>query len=65
VTLVKWKLVSVHLEVVITSRQDRCMVCAKYALKSLWAHQMVLLRDVGQVEARFGPFRGTVNLGLR
>jgi hypothetical protein len=41
------------------------MVCAKYALKSLWAHQMVLLRDVGQVEARFGPFRGTVNLGLR
>jgi hypothetical protein len=24
---------------------------------------MVLLGDVGQVEARFGPFRDSVNLG--
>jgi hypothetical protein len=28
-------------------------------------HPMVLLRDVGHVEARFGPFRDSVNLGTR
>jgi hypothetical protein len=25
----KWKLVSVHLEIVLVSAQDRCAVCAK------------------------------------
>jgi hypothetical protein len=29
VMLVKWKLVSVYLEIVFISRQDRFMVCAK------------------------------------
>jgi hypothetical protein len=28
-------------------------------------HPMVLLGDVGQVEARFNPFRDSVNLGVR
>jgi hypothetical protein len=32
------------------------------AWKSFWAHQMALLRDVGQVEACFGLFRDSVNL---
>jgi hypothetical protein len=35
------------------------------AQKSLWAHSMELLGDVGQVEARFGPFGGSVNLSAR
>jgi hypothetical protein len=35
------------------------------AQKSLWAHLMELLGDVGQVEAHFGPFGDNVNLGAR
>jgi hypothetical protein len=31
-------------------------------MKSLWAHPMVLLGDVGQVEAHSGPFRDSVDL---
>jgi hypothetical protein len=27
-----WKLVSVHLEMVLVLVQDRCMVCAKYTI---------------------------------
>jgi hypothetical protein len=34
VTCVKWKLVSVHLEIVLISTQDRWMVCAEYTLAS-------------------------------
>ena len=30
----KWKLVSVCLEIVLTSTQDRCMVCAKCTIGS-------------------------------
>jgi hypothetical protein len=33
--------------------------------KSFWANPMVLLGDVGQVEARFGPFGDSVNLSGR
>ena len=33
--------------------------------KSFWMHPMVLLGDMGQVEARFGPFGDSVNLGER
>ena len=29
VTLVKWKLVPVHLEIVLITTQDRCTVCAE------------------------------------
>jgi hypothetical protein len=32
------------------------------AWKSIWAQPMVHLRDVGQVEACFGPFGDSVNL---
>jgi hypothetical protein len=35
------------------------------AWKSLWAHLMVHLSDVGQVESSFGPLRDSVNLGAR
>jgi hypothetical protein len=36
-----------------------------WACESFWAHSMVLLGDVGQVEACFGPFGESVNLGAR
>ena len=29
VTRLKWKLISVHLEIVLVFTQDRCMVCAE------------------------------------
>ena len=31
---VKWKLVLVHLEIVLISMQDRCKVCAEHAIGS-------------------------------
>ena len=57
-----WNLVSIHLETVLVSLQDRSKVCAKHTMaqKSFWTHQMVLLGDKAQVEARFGPFREIV-----
>jgi len=57
-----WKLDLVHLEVVLVSAQDRRNIGAQFALnvqkarKSFWAQPMVLLRDVGEVEACFYPF---------
>jgi hypothetical protein len=64
---VKWKVISVHLEIVLISVQDRCMVCAEHTigLEIILTHPMVLQGDVGQVEASFGPFGDTVNLGTR
>jgi hypothetical protein len=35
------------------------------ASESIWLHPMELLRDVDQVEARFGPFGDSVNLSAR
>jgi hypothetical protein len=34
-------------------------------MESFWAHPMVLLGDVCLVEAYFGPFGASVNLGAR
>jgi hypothetical protein len=31
---VMWNLASVHLETVLVSMQDRCMVCAKHTIRS-------------------------------
>jgi hypothetical protein len=55
------------LEIVLTSAQDSCTVCTECttAWKSFWAHAMVLLGDVDQVEARFNRFRDSVNLDAR
>jgi hypothetical protein len=65
--VVKWKLISVHLKIVLISTQDRCMVCTKCAIGSetFWAYPMELLGDVGQVEARFGLLGEHVNLGAK
>ena len=63
-TWVKWILVSVYLEIVLVSTQDRSTVCAERTIgsKSVWMHLMVLLSDMGEVEARLSPFRGSVYL---
>jgi hypothetical protein len=36
-----------------------------WAWKSFWAYPMELLGNVGQMEARFGPSIGSVNLNTR
>jgi hypothetical protein len=54
---VKWKLVSVPLEIVLISTLDRCMVCTE--------RTMGLLGDMSQLEASFDPFEDNVNLSAR
>ena len=46
------------------SVQDRCTVCPKrtIGLEIILVHQMVLLGDEAQVEARFGPLGDSANL---
>ena len=59
-----WNLISIRLETLLVSLQDRCNVCAKQTMaqKLFWTHQMVLLGDEAQVEARFGPFGDSATL---
>jgi hypothetical protein len=57
-----WNLISVCLEIVLLSVQDRRTVCAKRTIGLDWMHPMVLLGDEAQVEARFGPFGHSANL---
>ena len=66
-TLDLWKLVSVRLEIVLVSVQDRCTVCAKRTIGSDidFNAPMVLLGDEAQVEARFSPFGDSSNLDAR
>jgi hypothetical protein len=67
VTLVKWKLVPVPLEIILISRQDRLPVCAKCTIGSdieLGALDGTP-RWVDQVEDRFRQFGDSVNLDAR
>ena len=66
-TLDLWNLVSVHLEIVLVSFQDRCTVCAKRTngLDIIFNTLMVLLGDEAQVEARFSPCGDSANLDVR
>ena len=66
-TWVKWILISVHLDIVPVSTQDRSTVCIERTIDSeiSLVHLMVLVGDVGEVEARFSPFRDSVNLDAR
>ena len=56
--------ISVCLEMVLVSVQDRCMVCAKRTIGSetILDAPLVLLGDEVQVQARFGPFGDSANL---
>jgi hypothetical protein len=67
VMLVKWNLISVCLEIVLVSMQDRCTIASNVPLaqKPFWMHPMVLLGEIGRGEAHFGPFGDSVNLSAR
>ena len=62
-----WTLTSFHLETVLVSVQDRCMVCARCTI----GLQIILdapdgtPRDMGLVESRFFPFADRVGVGAR
>ena len=62
-----WNLVSVRLEIVLVSVQDRCTVCAKHTigLDIVSNAPMVLLGDEAQVEAPFSLFVDSANLDAR
>ena len=62
-----WNLVSVRLEIVLASVQDRSTVCAKRTIgfDIVFSTSMVLLGDEAQVEARFSPCRDSANLDAR
>ena len=66
-TRLKWKLISVHLDIVLILTQDRCMVCVERTIgwKSFLMHPMELLSDVGHVESHFFPFGDSVSVGAR
>jgi H2-forming N5,N10-methylenetetrahydromethanopterin dehydrogenase-like enzyme len=67
VTRLKWKLVSVRLETVLISVQDRCILCAKCTIGSEVIFDTLddILRDEAQMEARFGSFVDSANLDSR
>jgi hypothetical protein len=60
-------LISVYLETVLVSVQDRCTLAPNVPLaqKWFWTHLMELLSLEAQVEAYFGPFRDSANLNAR
>jgi hypothetical protein len=66
-TRLKWKLVSVYLEIVLILMEDRCLVWPNMPLarKLFWTHPMELLGDVGHVESHFGLFGDSVSVGER
>ena len=55
------------LEIVLTSMQDRCTVCAEctMGMEIILAIPDGTLGDVGQGEAHFSPFGDSVNLDTR
>ena len=63
----KWKLVLVHLEIVLILTQDRCSVCAERSIGS----EIILdalegtHSDVGHVESHFGLIGNSVSVGAR
>jgi hypothetical protein len=65
--MLKTKLDSIRLEIVVILTQDRCMVCAKHTVGS----EIILgeldgtLGDEAQVEAWFSPFGDSANVDAR
>ena len=59
--------VSVHLEMVLVSVQDRCTICAKrtIGLETVLDALMVLLGDEAQVQTHFGVFRDSASFDAR
>jgi hypothetical protein len=62
-----WNLVSVYLEIVLVSVQDRCMVCTEHTIGSenvLDTHDGTA-RCLGHVKSHFGLFAYSANLDAR
>ena len=66
-TMLKWNLVSVRLQIMLILTQDRCMVCIEHTIGSeiISTHPMELLGDVGHVEPHFFPYGDSVCVGAR
>ena len=67
-TKLNWKLVLVHLEIVLILMQDRYMVCTERTIDSeivLDAPDGKLLGDLGHVESCFYSFGDSVGVGAR
>jgi hypothetical protein len=64
VTWVKWKLISVYLEIVLILKEDWCTVCAErgIGLEIILGARDGTPRCVGQVDAHFNSFGDRVNL---
>jgi hypothetical protein len=64
---VMWNIISDHLEIVLVSVQDRCMVCAErtMSLKIILDTPEEHLGDIGPVESHFDPFGDSVSIGAR
>jgi hypothetical protein len=64
---VMWNLVSVHLETVLVSVQDRCTVCSKRTrvTEIVFDALDITPRFEAQVEAHFSPSRDSANLDPR
>ena len=66
-TWLLWNLVSVHLERVLVSIQDRCVIFAKRTIGSEIVSDAPdgTQGDKAQVEARYGPIGGSAYLNAR
>ena len=66
-TRLKWKLVSVRLEIVLILTQDRSMVCVErtIGLEIVLDAPMELLGDMGHVDPHFFLFGDSVSIGAR
>jgi hypothetical protein len=65
VTRLKWKLISVCLEIVLILTQIGARFAPNVSLaqKLFWSHLMELLGDFGHGESSFGWFRDSVSAG--
>jgi hypothetical protein len=63
----KWKLISINLNILLIVTQDRYTFAPNIPLaeKSFLTHPMELIGDVGHLESRFGPFGDIVSVGAR
>ena len=66
-TRLKWKLISIRLEIVLILTHDRCMVCVERNIGSeiiLDAHDGTTSNEA-QVKAHFSPFEDSANFDAR
>ena len=66
-TRLRWKLILVHLEIVLILTQDSCTVCTERTIGSeiILDAPMEHQGDEAQVEANFGPFGDSAYLDAR